>query len=337
MKKIKPSVVWLTTNRTCNNKCKWCYTFNYNCNNLTMDNRKVEKYIDALAHENIKKIILIGGEPTINKNIIDIIKYIKKNNITVSMASNGRKFSDIDFTLDCHKAGLDFVNVSVKGINEDQYIKNTGCQGYNEMMLGYNNLKNVGIKTVLSYVITNDNKQEFIELKDMLIENNVDKMFFMLYKPSIDDIYETITIHELAKACKTIYEVFKKSSIKINIEMSIPLCLFEKKLVDEWIDKKVISTCCHISKGRGIIFDTDFNILPCNHFVDHPLNDIKINENKLIEFWNSSDCTEFRKIVGTFPSLKCQKCAMWNYCGGGCFLRWLKDNPDDYICGGGEY
>ena len=78
MKEVKPLVAWLTTNRTCNNKCKWCYTYNYNCNDIIMDNDKLKKTVDELKKIGIKKIILIGGEPSINKNIIDIIKYIKE-------------------------------------------------------------------------------------------------------------------------------------------------------------------------------------------------------------------------------------------------------------------
>lgn len=47
MKEIKPLVAWLTTNRTCNNKCKWCYTYNYKCNNLKMNNEKLKDTVDV--------------------------------------------------------------------------------------------------------------------------------------------------------------------------------------------------------------------------------------------------------------------------------------------------
>ena len=47
MKEIKPLVAWLTTNRTCNNKCKWCYTYNYKCSNLKMNNEKLKDTVDV--------------------------------------------------------------------------------------------------------------------------------------------------------------------------------------------------------------------------------------------------------------------------------------------------
>ena len=48
-----------------------------------MNNEKLKDTVDVLAENGIKKIILIGGEPTINNDIIDIIKYINKKNIMV--------------------------------------------------------------------------------------------------------------------------------------------------------------------------------------------------------------------------------------------------------------
>lgn len=34
---IIPSSVWFTTNRSCNNKCNWCYAQNFKCSHLEMD------------------------------------------------------------------------------------------------------------------------------------------------------------------------------------------------------------------------------------------------------------------------------------------------------------
>lgn len=330
---IKPKVAWLTTNRTCNNKCKWCYTGKFKCKNLSMNLNRLKLTVDELYKNGINKIILIGGEPTINDNIIEIISYIKCRNIKVSIASNGRKFSDLEFAHECKKVGLDFVNVSIKGIDDDEYIKNTGNIGFDEMLRGYKNLKDVGIDTTLSYVITKNDRNEYINLKNMLILNDIDYIFFMLYKPSVDDNndYDGPSIEELALACKTVYEVFENSGVRANFEMSIPLCLLEDNLLNNLLNKNMMSTCCHISKGKGIIFDTDFNILPCNHFVDYPMNKEIVVPQEIVQFWNSETCNEFRKTIRTYPAEKCIKCEKWHICGGGCFLRWLKDDPNSII------
>lgn len=239
----------------------------------------------------------------------------------------------MEFAQECKKVGLDFVNVSIKGIDDDEYIKNTGNIGFDEMLRGYKNLKDVGIDTTLSYVITKNDRNEYINLKNMLISNDIDYIFFMLYKPSVDDNndYGGPSIEELALACKTVYEVFENSGVRVNFEMSIPLCLLEDNLLNNLLNKNMMSTCCHISKGKGIIFDTDFNILPCNHFVDYPMNKEIVVPQEIVQFWNSETCNEFRKTIRTYPAEKCIKCEKWHICGGGCFLRWLKDDPNSII------
>lgn len=338
MKEIKPLVAWLTTNRTCNNKCKWCYTYNYKCSNLKMNNEKLKDTVDVLAENGIKKIILIGGEPTINNDIIDIIKYINKKNIIVSIASNGRRFSDISFTQKCKEAGLNFANISLKGINEEQYIENTNSIGFFETIQGYNNIKNSNIDSIVSYVITKNDSKEFYDLKEVLLKNNINSILLLLYKPSINTSSNDKgpSINEFAEACKTIYYIFNNSGINVKFEMSIPLCLFEKEFLNTLINNNMISTCCHITKGNGIVFDTDFNILPCNHFVDNPLNEHPISTENIIDFWNSKTCVDFRNTIRKYPSKKCINCEKWNICGGGCLLRWLSEKPENIISGFNE-
>lgn len=328
-----PSIAWLTTNRTCNNSCQWCYASN--CKNKldNMDFEKLKSTVDELKKNDIKRIIIIGGEPTINKDINKIISYISAKDIEVSMASNGRKFSDDNFAKELVDNGLSVCNISIKGANEKEYLANTKSYGFHEMVKGYHNLKKLGVKVSLSYVLCDMDLANFDRFLDSFLENKLDNIVFQLYKPSVDenDDFDTPDINDLAQLCKYVYYKLKKTSIKFSFEISIPLCCLDEKLLNDMLKDKVITTCCHISKGKGIVFDTNFDILPCNHFVDHPLNSVKIPPTKIIDFWNSDTCTKFRKIVHTYPSQKCAKCSLWKICGGGCFLRWLKYDPDKYI------
>ncbi len=62
-----------------------------------MNFEDIKKYVNSLSKVGINKIILIGGEPTIYDDIAKTIKYISNKGINVSMASNGRMFSDYRF------------------------------------------------------------------------------------------------------------------------------------------------------------------------------------------------------------------------------------------------
>lgn len=338
---VIPRTVWLTTNRTCNSKCNWCYASK--CRDKVMKYEDLKKYVNELKKININKVILIGGEPTINENIFKIIKYITNKGISVSMASNGRKFSDYEFAKKIVKVGLKICNISIKGSNEFEYMQNTNALGFKEMIEGYHNLKELGINVSTSYVLCDKDYSKFDNFLKMFIENKLDNIVFQLYKPSIDSNdseYDAPTIKDIVDLIEYAFNKISETKINFSFEMSIPLCCLSKNLLEKMIMKKCITTCCHISKGTGMIFDSDFNILPCNHFANHPLNNEKVKPNDIVKFWNSKKSKQFRKIIKTYPSEICQSCSKWEVCGGGCFLRWFSNDSHKYInnkyCKGGE-
>lgn len=57
------STAWLTTNRTCNNNCSWCYARNSLQSRTIMDLDNAQKLVDNLKKRNIKRIILIEVNP----------------------------------------------------------------------------------------------------------------------------------------------------------------------------------------------------------------------------------------------------------------------------------
>ncbi len=328
--------VWLTLNRKCNLQCQWCYS-KYSNKNENMNFEEVKKQIIRLERQGIKKIILIGGEPLLYKNIIELVAFINGLGINQSVTTNGILLKDYDFCKKLVSSGIKNFNMSLKGNNEDQYTKYTNRKnGLSEFLRGYNNLKNLGIKPVVSYVIVDDNKENFDNLIDMLIENNIYDVCFQFVKPALtlEEKQDKQELDRMGMFCEYIFTKLRKTAIDFSFEISFPLCLIKKEVLEQMMKEKCISTCCHIQKGTGLIFDTNFNILPCNHFANYPFS---IEKNEILQsniadiFSNNKEIIEFRKKVSCYPSLKCKSCSLWDYCGGGCFTRWLYDDPDDYI------
>lgn len=328
---IVPKTAWLTTNKSCNNRCAWCYASQSNFTNDFMDISKLYKLIDSLALSGIKNIVFIGGEPSIYKHLIEAVRYIADKHLNMSMATNGIRFTDKQFAQQVVESGLHNYNISLKGTSKEEYYANTNSLGFMKSINGYRNLKSLGANVKLSYVLGTQSLSELMTLKNFLIEYNLDNIVFLLYKPSAQDCNGVPDMHIIAKTCELAYEVFKQTNLHFAFEISIPLCLFDKKFLQELINKKLIQTCCHIRKGKGIIFDSNFDILPCNHFINAPLNNESVDFDNIINFWNSSACNDFRHAINKYPSEKCAKCNLWQHCGGGCILRWFHLNPDDFI------
>ena len=87
--------LWFNTGTLCNLKCNDCYIESSPTNkNLQYINLlEVKKYITEIKENNLgtKLIGLTGGEPFMNPNIIDILKYLLDNKFEVLVLSNGMR------------------------------------------------------------------------------------------------------------------------------------------------------------------------------------------------------------------------------------------------------
>lgn len=326
MQEIKKA--WLTTNRSCNNACEWCYAKNAGLK--SMDFEKLKKCIDSLSDINVKNVVLIGGEPTLYAHLFDTLHYLKEKGIYVSMASNGRLFCDKDFAKKCYQAGLRSVNISLKAITEADYISLTGKEGFHEAIEGYHNLKKLGINTSLSYVITT----ESFALEDLINcmkKEKLDDIVFQFVKPTVQlEAAEPIMkMDAMGRVVSAIYHRMKQEQIHYIIEASFPFCFIDQDILEQLLVEKKITNGCHIKTGSGLNFDEKFQVIPCNHFVDFPFQKREIVCKEDIEaLYASEEMKTFRKQVNTYISKKCENCKWWMKCGGGCFTRWLYEKTD---------
>ena len=330
------NTAWLTTNRTCNNRCEWCYARNTLGNTTVMDFEKAKKAVNELKRRNIKRIILIGGEPTIYPHFVKLIKYISDMGIPVSVASNGRKFNDFQFAEKTVKAGINGIDISLKGLSEEEYKINTGMYGLDEMLNGYNNLLKLGFNPSMSYVITEKNPLKIEELISFLKTYKISRIFLGFVKPVLEEHMDEpiMDLRDMGNIVENIYENFSVAKIDYSIEISFPLCLIKEEILQKLTKENRIVNCCHVPSGRGINFDENFRIIPCNHFAEYPFSELPIdfsNSKSIDELYQSEEVKKFRNMARCYPSNKCQECNLWSSCGGGCFTNWLCFNPDDYI------
>lgn len=326
---------WLTTNRSCNNQCSWCYSQNAVFSELSY--RDAEIVVDALSVAGINKIILIGGEPTIYPHFEELIKYISDKKISIGVVSNGIKFRDKHFVAKIANLGLSNVNISLKGVTEKEYWINTGnINGFSDMLLGYNNLIQKGISVILSYVIIDENTDPIDQLLKLAQKEKINKILFQFIKPvvAINSSSEIMSFFQMGHIINYIYNVFEETNIFYIIEVSFPFCYINQDCLQALIDGNHIIAGCHIQAGSGIVFDTNLKVLPCNHFVDFPFSNNKImSEKDINNLWNSEIVLDFRHKVSCYPSEKCKQCVLWDKCGGGCFTRWLYLDPKEEIRG----
>lgn len=131
-----PFILFVDPASACNFYCPFCPTGHRDMIDATgryqglMKLPVFEKIIDDLSEFNkpIKVLRMYkDGEPFLNKNLAKMIEYAKKSGSVdyIDTTTNGSLFTEEKLSA-VIEAGLDKINISVDGMNKEQYLKFTG-------------------------------------------------------------------------------------------------------------------------------------------------------------------------------------------------------------------
>lgn len=156
----KVSAVFFTIG--CNFKCPHCYNIDLVLKKLKpLPDKKIEEFLEERKNF-INAVILSGGEPTLQEDIIDFAQKIKKHNLYLGIETNGHKPEILSRMIDGNL--LDFIAMDIKADLND-YEKATGVKvNKNAILRSINLLKNSSIPHEFRVtVVPNLIKKENIE------------------------------------------------------------------------------------------------------------------------------------------------------------------------------
>lgn len=340
--------VWLTVNRQCNLRCSWCYARHTNFS--MQDDMPLEKafsLIDMASDLHITHISLIGGEPTLYNNLIDIIKYAKKKNINCGLITNGIKLSDKEYLSNLKQAGLSSVGVSLKGYSAESFKQLTGSDKYALSIKAIENLSNNEIPFTVSMVIDHKNYSSFLKGISDAKQAGASLFYlsfefdFSLRDFDFADDYDFSIIFKMIDTFINKYdELCKITDDKFILHQTFPLCIWDAHIIKKMCDNHQLYTSCQLLQKSGIIFDTKGNLIPCNALYDYVLGEHGsdfVDSKSLKHFLDSDYVHDFYKEVLRAPSDICAKCDKWDVCGGGCISNWLHYDFDTLISKYNEY
>ncbi|XP_057654559.1 molybdenum cofactor biosynthesis protein 1 isoform X3 [Diorhabda carinulata] len=166
----------------CNLRCKYCMPaegvkLTENSKLLTTD--EVLKITELFVKEGVTKIRLTGGEPTIRRDLVDIIYNLKKIDglQIVAMTTNGLVLTKQLVSL--QKAGLDILNVSLDTLKPERYEVMARRKGWQRVMMGIDLALQLGYNPVkINCVMMKDfNDDEICDFVELTRDKNFDVRF----------------------------------------------------------------------------------------------------------------------------------------------------------------
>lgn len=340
----KIPTVWLPLTYRCNNKCSWCYAQNETSKNSDLSSESESLFLNFLSDLNVKKIVLIGGEPTLYQNLPRLISEANKKNIRVGMVSNGRKLADYDFCNELKDCGLYSATVSLEGSNEKLHDQTTGVKGsFRQSLKGLENVIKVGIQPSTETVMSRENDYDLENIVSLVEQYDLKQSAFSICGPCLSDIENSDFSLTLNQGAKMFEKVYNKAKYKDRMKLitSTTICSFDKNIYSKMEKNKTVSKGCHILAGFRFVLEPNGNVLPCVHFAGLSIFNVFkekriMSAQEFLEEYNSSEGTnqKFRKLLRRYPSTKCRDDGCWgNKCAGGCPIFWFKYNPEKEIKG----
>lgn len=181
----RPLSLFIEPTNICNLKCPLCPTGNgllkKNKGYMSLENYK--KIIDQLGSTAFSVTLWNYGEPSLNKDFFEMIKYAKKKGLKVITSTNGILFKDKENAAKLIDSGLDELVFAVDGATEETYTKYRRNGNFNMLVEGIKELTHLKKERKsyfpflsMQFIIMKDNEHEVEKIQDLAKELNVDEL-----------------------------------------------------------------------------------------------------------------------------------------------------------------
>jgi radical SAM protein with 4Fe4S-binding SPASM domain len=319
-----PWIIMIEPTNRCNFQCTFCPTGDSEL--LKKVNRPIghmelnlfKKIINDMVEfdTKIKSLRLFkDGEPFINKDIIEMIKYAKEKNITeeIYIISNGSLINK-NLAEKIVDSGLDKLRISIEHVNNEKYKEITKTYDkYDEIV---NN-----IKYLFTYKQKN-NPSMIIDIKiiDTLLDDNSKEKFLNDFQ-NISDIMTFESLMGWSNSDKKDFTLGSNSEYGINSKEQL----------------RNVQVCPEPFKGLSVNFNGNVSICCVDWSHKTLVGDLK--KESLKEIWNGDKLQKFRTIHLKKEKYKIEACKECHYLKGTNQLanldetaeKLLKDYYEKYI------
>ncbi|MGL5126413.1 MAG: radical SAM protein [Fusobacteriaceae bacterium] len=306
--------IYLVLTERCNLKCKQCIRGEKENIDIPFD--KIQNILKDISYNfPNSNLVLTGGEPTLHKNIFEIIEESSKYFNRVTLTSNGYTsfYKNLDKIRNLDKIKI---QISLDG-NQELHNRIRGVDSYKEI---FENISRILEKKISFTAATTVNKENYLTLKELyedLLKVRVENWYVNNTLPfgcSTDNHVKPLDTESWNKLVTAMKINCKKINLKINSLFNIE---FLEKKSDEEIfrmssDRR--NQNCGSGKNKIYIYP-DLNVYGCTCIKKFPFGNLA--EESIENIFKSQNAKFIRSCI-MLENSPCKKCRYLNICGGGC-------------------
>lgn len=274
----QPFTISIEPTTACNLRCPECPSglraFSRPTGNLRED--FFRSTIDSIAPDLLYLIFYFQGEPYINPNFLDMVRYAHRRGIYTITSTNGHFLSN-DHARRTVESGLDRLIISVDGTTQDTYEQyriggklEVVLQGARNMVKWKKRLRSHTPHLIFQFLVVRPNEHQIEELYQLAAEIGIDEV-----KLKTAQVYDYQRGHELIPLQQQYARYARQEDGTYRVK---------NKLLDHcW---KLWHSC---------VITWDGLVVPCcfDKDADHQLGDLK--QEKLATIWQGTAYQQFRQ------------------------------------------
>jgi len=297
----------------CQNNCVHCYTGGpHETSELTTDQWK--EIIDRLYNIGIFLLTFTGGEPTLRKDLPELLHYAQGKGVVTGLITNGRQLKDKEYVQRLVDAGLDFVQITLESHEpavHDMITKSKGS--WQDTVEGIKNVIPTPIYITTNTTLNKHNADDFLKTLEFLHDLGVrafgcNSLIYSGSAPPIANEF-ALTNDDLKKFLPKIHAKANELGMKFIWYTPTQYCQFNPVNLGLGV-KSCTAAMVNMCIGP------DGEVYPCQSYFKSVGNILKDSWKKI---WNHPLCVSLRKRE--YAPEKCAECPELSVCGGGCPLE----------------
>lgn len=299
----------------CNNNCPHCYV-GRKTPFPEMGIEKWKEVIKRLWDIGVPHITFTGGEPTLRKDLPQLVAYGEEIGMVTGVITNGRLLTE-EMVERLVKSGLDHIQITIESFKKETHNKMVGANGWEETVSGIKNCLKTPLYVLTNTTIVRDNQHEIKGTIDFLRSLGLKRFACnsIIYAGRGRSVNTGIAEEKIGDIVKSIKSYADSLSMGFMWYTPTRYCVFDPLLTG------VGPKQCSAAK-YNIAVEPNGDIIPCQSYFESMGN---ILEDSWDGIWNSDVAKYLRNRE--YIEEKCKVCPDLNVCGDGCplYIR-QKDN-----------
>ena len=285
----------------CNQKCLHCYAAGQEfANTKELSTYEWKKVIDICRRIGIPQLTFTGGEPTMRKDLIELISYSKW--FVTRLNTNGVNITP-KLCAELYGASLDSIQITLYSHNEEIHNKLVGAQKFNHTVQGIKNAVQAGLNVSINTPLCKINSDyvETLKFINSLGVKYVSCSGLIISGNACNDNSKTTQLseEELLSILKDATDYCAENQIEISF--TSPGWAAEEKIAELGLNVPACGACL-----SNMAVSPDGNVVPCQSWLSKDSSLGNILEESWYAIWNSEKC----KNIRNFNTNGCDKCLL---------------------------